>query len=176
MVAKRGNFCFLKIYCINCGKEISLNPKNIRAYLCNEFPSYHKGCYWQGKTNIRKNYIPSWNKGTKGLMKPNSTSFKKGHNSWNSEQGKIQTAIKNLEKKRLERIAKEKLEEKPKEILDIPEVNINPNKKMIKCIKTDKIRKSCYIKDCENYNFCHTFKHPKIKKVLKNYRTLDEIL
>jgi len=67
--------------CLVCGKEYSkrenerYNSFKKRKYCCKE-------CYWKSL----KEKEP-WNKGTKGIMKPNKTSFKKGRVCWN--KGKL---------------------------------------------------------------------------------------
>lgn len=38
---------------------------------------------WRKHNSEAKKGKPSWNKNTKGVMKPNQTSFKKGHVPWN---------------------------------------------------------------------------------------------
>jgi hypothetical protein len=46
-----------------------------------------KGRHWKVKDTSRMHH-PSWLKGTKGLIKPNSGSWKKGMKAWNLEHGK----------------------------------------------------------------------------------------
>jgi len=56
------------IDCIVCGKEFRLAGRRKGAKFCDA------KCYWENMKGKK-----TWNKGTKGIMKPNKTSFKKGH-------------------------------------------------------------------------------------------------
>lgn len=59
----------MKIFiCKQCGKEFSRRTKNDRVEKYCSHPCY----------SLSKKGKPSWNAGTKGMMKPNSGSFKKG--------------------------------------------------------------------------------------------------
>ncbi len=61
-----------QIFCLVCGKDFSTRRGN-KKYCSREcyckVPSWNKG---------KKLHYPTWNKGTKGICKPNKTSFKKG--------------------------------------------------------------------------------------------------
>ena len=50
--------------------------------------AWNKGKCWSEETKHKisksKKGSPSWNKGLKGIMKPNKSSFKKGHKTWNA--------------------------------------------------------------------------------------------
>jgi hypothetical protein len=59
--------------CIQCGKEYNVRGK--RRKLISKF------CSRECKNTNSKGSTP-WNKGTKGVMKPNSGSFKKGDKFW----------------------------------------------------------------------------------------------
>jgi len=59
-----------------------------------EHPAWGREGYWKGKEGLKpktstsfKKGHDTWNKGTKGIMKPNVTSFKKGQEPWN--KGKV---------------------------------------------------------------------------------------
>ena len=63
----------MKTYtCKQCGKEFSRRSKGNRVH---KYCSHT--CY-----GISKKGKPTWNTGTKGIMKNNSGSFKKGHIPW----------------------------------------------------------------------------------------------
>ena len=70
---KRENFWML---CSSCHKLYDFN-NNARINLSLS----HKGKHSSPKTEFKKGIIP-WNKGLKGVCKPNSGSFKKGHNRY----------------------------------------------------------------------------------------------
>ena len=57
--------------CLICKNEFRTFP-SVNSKFCS------RKCYWVSL----KNHTP-WNKGTKGVMKTNRTSFKKGQNAWN---------------------------------------------------------------------------------------------
>lgn len=70
----------LKKKCKICNKTFYISPSWIgrRGFCCS------RKCYYIsriGKSNGNKGK-PSWNKGLKGVMKPNKTSFKKGNIPW----------------------------------------------------------------------------------------------
>ena len=61
--------------CLVCSKSFHVKPSHFkRTKYCS------KQCY----AKSQKGKIP-WNKNTKGIMKPNSGSFEKGHKNWNKK-------------------------------------------------------------------------------------------
>ena len=80
-IFKKCNWCKQSFYVKKCLAD--------KKFYCSKdcYSSWMKGKQLSPSTQFRKGAV-SWNKGTKGVMKPNKTSFKKGKNHFRYK-GKI---------------------------------------------------------------------------------------
>lgn len=78
-------------FCLHCSKEFfKIKNESVKAW-----NTRHKFCSKSCHDDYRKNK-PTWNKGLKGVMKPNSGSFQKGNSNrnWNGGVSPINRLIR----------------------------------------------------------------------------------